>query len=512
MLSLMLAGVMCLTIAAVAFAEGKLLTIWNAGTKLLFDTDNVTLTGHATFTYDGKLFKTFDGTYRQDGTDSYMQAMFDTPRNDGIYTGGYTVIANEGQAYAIDTNTPQYYRQNTTSMAKSILTNTVIRSSLMRFGGLLLDLMEERMAGAITETANENGTEYAIRLKAGEAPEIAGAAVTVLMQLAGKEYLYIDPQEFIYNMNALNYTSVEVLMDDWDALFAAEYEKAFGEAVPENLYDKLWTAEGEASGLQQRYNTVLNTMNALQDQYKTQYKTGVVIIQNDGSAVHYPTRHDYLIAMDNQMVYYDDADLTFRKFYEEKTGTPLSAEDMRLIWASNNHKLTDAYSDMAAEMWIKYRNIARENKASCIIVHEDGSYTLSSEAERLAMKNSLDYMTPARRILYSLDSVDIGDTDVVVQLDKEGRIASVSGTVTLITHDLLGEDHTLDIAFNGTAGHYGESEVETFDPAKYNVVSQFDYYNGSVNDLPAPDATAAPEDDRTVMFDGVEYKVRVVYE
>ena len=91
---------LCLCLAASALAEGMLSTLFNAGCKLLFNTDNATLNAHATFSYDGELFKTFDGKYIQDGVNSYMNVSLQTPKSDGtVYEGGYTVISNDGIAY-----------------------------------------------------------------------------------------------------------------------------------------------------------------------------------------------------------------------------------------------------------------------------------------------------------------------------------------------------------------------------------------------------------------------------
>ena len=43
-----------------ASADGRLLRLVEAGNALLFETENVTLTGHAEFRLDGERFKTAD--------------------------------------------------------------------------------------------------------------------------------------------------------------------------------------------------------------------------------------------------------------------------------------------------------------------------------------------------------------------------------------------------------------------------------------------------------------------
>ena len=123
-LCLITAGVLCVALAFSALAEGKLIKLWTAGCDLLLDTENVTLSGHAVFTLDGEVFKTFNGTYQQDGSDSRMQVTLDTPmEDDSVYTGGYTVTVNDGVAYSVETAWP--YQVGTTHVGwdKTILTN-----------------------------------------------------------------------------------------------------------------------------------------------------------------------------------------------------------------------------------------------------------------------------------------------------------------------------------------------------------------------------------------------------
>lgn len=513
MLSLLLAGMLCAAIACAAFAEGKLLTIWNAGSKLLFETGNVTLTGRADFSYDGNLFKSFNGTYVQDGADSYMQAMFDTPRVDGtVYTGGYTVIANDGQAYSIDTNMPYFYRQNSASLNESILTNTVIRSSLLRFGGLLLDLMEDRMANAITQTDTENGTDYQIRLQPGEAPEAMSAAMTVLMQLLGKEYLYIDPQDFADQLTNRQTARLDILYEDWEALFARKYKEAYGEDLPENYYNLYWDEEGNSTPLRDRCLVISDEIDALRKQLHEQYDTGIVSVGVDSSVTYFETMHDAMIANDQYNVRYEDPDWAFRRYYEKVTGTPLSQQELELILRLGNEELSQAYTAMVRQMREEYAAIARENGASTIFVWNDGSFALSKgTAEESALFNLMG-MTPARRILYSLESADVDSTDVTVRLDKEGRLTRVAGTITLITHDLLGQDHTLSMTFDFGADNYGSSIVKAFNPEDYNVISAQEFYGSdSINDwsLTLKTDLGMEELPEVIVFNGVEYPLPV---
>ena len=497
-------------IACAALAEGQLLTLWKAGTALLFETDNVTLTGRAEFSYEGQLFKTFNGSYIQDGSSSYMRTRFDTPLVDGtVRTGGYTVVANDGRAYSMDLNMP-YYSQSTASRSESILTNTVIRSSLMRFGGLLIDLMEDRMAGAITQTAHETGTDYTIRLQPGETPEAAGAALTVLMQLLGKQYLYIDPQDFRSNLEIIAADKLVVLFSNWEALFALKYKEAYNEALPEDYYNYYWDEAGNPTQLRERCLVIRDEINTLSDQLYEQYDTGVATIGTDGSIAYYKTMHEAMVAAGQYNVHYEDPDWAFRRYYEKVTGTPLSQQELELILRLGNEELSSAYSAMVKQMSEEYAAIAKENGASSIIVWNDGSYTLSQNPDEIKPLLNLLGMTPTRRILYSLESVDIDAADLTIRLDKEGRITRFAGTLALVTHDLLKKDHALSMTFDFTAGHYGNSTVDTFNPADYNVVSAQEFF---ASDAAKDGLTVLKRDlnmdelPKVLLFNGVEYPI-----
>ncbi len=496
------------TLAFAALAEGKLLAIWNAGSKLLFETDNVSLTGHATFTYDGEVFKVFDGRYRQDDASSYMQVMLDTPdENGGFTTSGYTVVGNNGVSYSIETQQPQYYVTSSTSSAPSILTNTVMRASIMRFGGLLLDLMEERMADAITQTETDTGTEYRITLAPGQTPEIAGAAMTMLLQLYAREYLYMysfDSSD-IENSAPVDYT----FTDNYDVLFAAEYEKAFGEPLPEDFYSAFYDENGNETVYLNRYYTVCQTIDTIINQAAEAYAEGVAVIENDGSITHYDTYDQYLIAQGDEQLYFEDYTASLLYWYEKQAGTALTKDELRAIRGSTNPELYEAYSELVYSMYDHYRAAARQGGYSGVMVYPDGTFKGYNDVRILEKQQQLNDMTITRRILYTLRDMQVDTADITVKMDKEGRIEDVTGLLSFATTDSLGETHNLSIDFTGTAYDYGKSEVEPFDPESYGVVSNREFFSGnySVNDVNVPEPAVTPEPITHVTFLGTEYEV-----
>lgn len=503
-LSILLACALCITLACAALAEGKLLTVWNAGTKLLFDTDNVTLIGHATFEYDGELFKVFDGRYVQQDVNSYMQVMLDTPQDGGMFSSGYTVFGEGGTAYSINSQQPKVYNTDSTIVAPSILTNTVMRSSMLRFGGLLLDLLEDRMQGAVTESATEKGTQYRVALTENQAPEALNAALTLMAQLAAREYLYIDvDQKFETGVFDVAY------IDDWESLFALEYEKNFHEQLPADFYDQMWAENSKATMLSARYNMINDLLDMRITEADEAYDHGVALILADGTIKHYETQDAYIIDKGFEDVRYESYRSAFRAYYEKQTGKPLTDMEMDAIFSSSNEELIDRYIEMATDMENEYYAMTREGGYSSAIVKKNGTLVGYHDIQLMDLVSSVNSMTVTRRVLSTMTDLAVKNADVTIDLDAQGRIESVTGKVEFDVNDKFGEKHTLTVDFAGVAYDYGTSEAEKFDADAYGVVHAYEYYHThSVNDVDDyEDEWVEPELPDTVVFDGVEYPI-----
>ena len=161
-----------------------------------------------------------------------------------------------------------------------------------------------------------------------------------------------------------------------------------------------------------------------------------------------------------------------------------------------------------------------DGKASAIYVGKDGETRMIYDIAayyRTQEGLSNDYASITLLILHTMQSLRLDQTNVRVTLDAQGRFLAGEGTVRILVTDLQGSEHTLDITFNATAGSYGSSEVEIFDPEAYNVVSSWEYYENydkyatitrGAQETPAPEAI---EDEgklpETVTFNGVKYQV-----
>ncbi len=182
----------CLTTAALA--ETPLRLIYDAGYKLLFETQNVTLKGHAEFSLDGRLFKTADATCIQDGDRSSLEWNLLTPRRDGsVREGGYTVIANGEWVYVMETFYPGVYKTGTTAPTYTILRKSVQLSWLTDLLRLAADQPDMLLGkNAVTVLPGDTAAlEIAVHL-GDDASELVNVLLKLASQFIAKRYFNTD--------------------------------------------------------------------------------------------------------------------------------------------------------------------------------------------------------------------------------------------------------------------------------------------------------------------------------
>ncbi len=378
---------LCLCLAASALAEGMLSTLFNAGCKLLFNTDNATLNAHATFSYDGKLFKTFDGKYIQDGVNSYMNVSLQTPKSDG------TVY--KGVAYSMETARPKMYTTTSSSLSSSILSSTVLRQSLTNFGSALLNLMEGSMSRYITAEPSDGGTQYQIQLASGDSPVIANATLTLFSQLAAQRFFGVDYDQ----ISAGSEPVADGLIweyEDWEGLFALTYRQQYGEELPRDFYEALWNSENpNSAAYYERYVVINGLVDDVCTQLCNQYKSGIAVIHADGTHDYWATEDEYLVDTGNQTVLFEDSTASFMQYYQQKTGETLTQADMDAIYASNNPELYRAYQQMFNDMNLAYlAKVEADGKASAIYVSKNGETRLSARAARRRLSRHRHHAYP----------------------------------------------------------------------------------------------------------------------
>ena len=159
-------------------------------------------------------------------------------------------------------------------------------------------------------------------------------------------------------------------------------------------------------------------------------------------------------------------------------------------------------------MMAEYMELVRsDGKASLIHVNPDGSYRMIYDYEAYSRSYAYDGETMTRHILRNMEEVELGDSDFTVTLDAEGRISAAQGTLGLVVVDRAGFRDKLEVSFDITVDHYGETHVDTFDPEAFGVMSYQEYMEKGAEAFPAQDAGQEPVLPETIMFDGVSYKL-----
>lgn len=517
LLASVLALMLCAAVALTALAEGKLKTLYQAGTRLLFNTDNVSLKAHAEFAYNGYQFKTVDAVYTQDGVDSLMDIKLKTPRQDGsVQDSGFTVVANDGIAYSIEpVDNPYVYMTSSCQPSDSVISNTVLRRTMTRLGGALVSALEGTFADKIQVSGQADGSrDYRILLKAGDTPEVFNQSATLLAMLAAQRYFYRDYDWEYLTKDAREPVEengyLEISYDDYDATFAQYYMRLFNEKMPEDFYETIWGGEeGVNEAAYEKYQQVSDALNEqIVQPLQESYSSGAALIHADGSFNYFESYDEYLVACHLQQVDYTDPDGAFISFYRQQTGAELTRADLEAIRSSNNEALWNAYSEMYDQMDQQYRKLVEEDgKASLIQVNAEGGYRMIYDIMKYYNAHTLGYgVTVTQQILYELDQLAIGDTDVTLTLDAQDRITSAQGSVTVLVLDEHGQSNDLQITFELTADRYGESKVETFDPAAFGIMT-YEEFNKS--GLPLPSKQHTSELPETVTFEGIPYQVTV---
>ena len=505
---------LCLALTLSALAEGMLGTLYQAGTRLLFDTENAAISAHAQFSFNGLPFKTADVVYLQDGVDSQMDVKLQTPKYNGdVFESGFTVVGNGTVSYAIDPVDNRYvYNTSTCAESNAILSSNALRRALVRLGGAVVSTSESAFTDKITLTEGEGAAQYRVQLREGQTPALVNAAGTVLWQLAAQRFFYVDYGYWGQSQAVREEEQQQVIItyDDYMATFDWQYQQLFGEKVPENFYDVLWGDDGEQSAqANARYQQVQDALfDAVVAPIRESYTGGVAVIRSDGSVDYYETTDQYYVDNDLQMVDFANFDAAYCAYYQKVTGSELTVREVNAIYQSDNDELISAYGEIYDKMMAEYMKLVRDDgKASLIYVNADGSYRMIYDYEAYSRSHAYDGETVTRRILRSMEALELGDTDFTVTLDEEGRITAAQGTLGLVVIDASGFRDQLEVVFDVAVDQYGQTHVDAFDPQAFGVMSYQEYLEKGPEELPARETEAQFEIPQTIMFNGVSYQV-----
>lgn len=196
-IALLLSTVLVFTVLVTALAENQLRFFYDAAMNLLFETNNVTLTGHAEFFLDGKRFKTADLNYIQDYTNSNYQLKLLTPRRDGSHEpdreSGYTIIANGENVYVMEVIYPGVYKTGSTYAQNTILRKSVQMNLMTNVLSVLMDqtnLLLGEQAFTV-QPDGQGGRELTITIKEN-VPDLVNTALNIFYQFVAKRYFDTD--------------------------------------------------------------------------------------------------------------------------------------------------------------------------------------------------------------------------------------------------------------------------------------------------------------------------------
>ncbi len=214
-LTAVLSLLLCSLLAAPAWAEGLLPSLVDLGAELFMHTRNVTISGMATFSLDGRTFKNADLCYAQDGEDSSFDLKLSTPLRDGGEVGSGWLIAARGEQVLVEEYFyPGRYLTGTTEAHDTILRRTAMLDQLAAFARTALALTERMLpADAVYEEKTGAGREIIVNLEGADLPELFNDALNLgMLYLAPRwfdsvtfdpTYGYVDPE-----MDFNNFVSV----------------------------------------------------------------------------------------------------------------------------------------------------------------------------------------------------------------------------------------------------------------------------------------------------------------
>ena len=190
--------------AVTADTEPSLQALVDAGTELMFDTSNVTITGKAEFRYDGTRFKTAEIRYVQSDYNSFWQEKLFTPREySSDRETGFTVISNDGDIAVMEPYTPGAYRTGSGDPQNTIIRESLESRLLVSFLKTAARLAEPEIAKYIT--ANENG--WTLTLTKEQTPELLNEALLMGSRFVAKRLFNVDYDVGLHDRSDWSITS-----------------------------------------------------------------------------------------------------------------------------------------------------------------------------------------------------------------------------------------------------------------------------------------------------------------
>ena len=165
-----------------AYADQAAASVFDSVAALLTDTENVTLTGSATFSLDGDAFKYVETTYVQDGVNSKWVLNLSSPKADGtLRENGFTVIANNRLKYGMEVFVPGFYTIAEDDPQTVILRPSAALTQLTSLGHSILEQLPT-LPDDIFSLSGDN--QLIIRMEEKDIPDSLSSLISLGIWLA----------------------------------------------------------------------------------------------------------------------------------------------------------------------------------------------------------------------------------------------------------------------------------------------------------------------------------------
>ena len=245
----------------------------DALTKLVLDTDNVTMKLSAGVSYDGDTPFKNALVYKYDGKDFSRHEKTVSCMDDNSDEWYYSVIDGTATQFWADGNT---YDQYPYEGETSFLDMGEYSDKMVKFLSVFADTVVGDLKNNVVLVNDEDGIRsYSLDVTADQVPALISAGLDLVLA-----------QE-----NGDNYTTYE----DYDASYTAYYEKTKGVSLPEGYFDTLYDDDDQAQW--DEYNEICEAMDKeyndiLQNQYGGK---GILYVKADGTYQHYDTYSEYAV-------------------------------------------------------------------------------------------------------------------------------------------------------------------------------------------------------------------------
>ena len=173
-----------------AYADETAAQVYDTAVQLLTRTENVTLTGSATFSLDGKAFKFMETTYVQDGANSKWVLNLSSPRADGsLRENGFTAVANNRWKYGMEVFQPGLYKVAEDDPQSVILRPSAELTQIIALGHALTEQLPTFPEDVFSLS---DGKHLSVRLEDEHIPDSVSSLLSLGIWLAVQRTMNIE--------------------------------------------------------------------------------------------------------------------------------------------------------------------------------------------------------------------------------------------------------------------------------------------------------------------------------